>query len=182
MLVKSLQALLCKLSSQMSGILELQGLFVTEIQAVCAHRDLITAARGKLLTQRCLNSWLQHLIVHLYFTVRHFHFPLLLLLRKIDGTNIEEDHIELTEEGRPVQASARKPQVCDCYCCGLPKRYIIAIMSGLGFCISFGIRCNLGVAIVEMVNNSTVYINGKPELQVRNHPPSVLTRLLCRNV
>ncbi|NXS76549.1 VGLU3 protein, partial [Pandion haliaetus] len=87
------------------------------------------------------------------------------LRRKIDGTNIEEDHIELTEEGRPVQASTRKLAPCDCYCCGLPKRYIIAIMSGLGFCISFGIRCNLGVAIVEMVNNNTVYVNGKPELQ-----------------
>ncbi|KFV45628.1 Vesicular glutamate transporter 3 [Gavia stellata] len=87
------------------------------------------------------------------------------LRRKIDGTNIEEDHIELTEEGRPVQASTHKPALCDCYCCGLPKRYIIAIMSGLGFCISFGIRCNLGVAIVEMVNNNTVYVNGKPELQ-----------------
>uniref|UniRef100_A0A8D0EWG5 Solute carrier family 17 member 8 n=1 Tax=Strix occidentalis caurina TaxID=311401 RepID=A0A8D0EWG5_STROC len=87
------------------------------------------------------------------------------LRRKIDGTNTEEDHIELTEEGRPVQASTRRPAPCDCYCCGLPKRYIIAIMSGLGFCISFGIRCNLGVAIVEMVNNNTVYVNGKPELQ-----------------
>ncbi|KFP58379.1 Vesicular glutamate transporter 3, partial [Cariama cristata] len=61
--------------------------------------------------------------------------------------------------------STRKPAPCDSYCCGLPKRYIIAIMSGLGFCISFGIRCNLGVAIVEMVNNNTVYVNGKPELQ-----------------
>uniref|UniRef100_A0A8B9Q4T0 Solute carrier family 17 member 8 n=1 Tax=Apteryx owenii TaxID=8824 RepID=A0A8B9Q4T0_APTOW len=87
------------------------------------------------------------------------------LRRKIDGTNVEEDHTELTEEGRPVQASTQKPPLFDCYCCGLPKRYIIAIMSGLGFCISFGIRCNLGVAIVEMVNNNTIYINGKPELQ-----------------
>ncbi|NXF98442.1 VGLU3 protein, partial [Eubucco bourcierii] len=87
------------------------------------------------------------------------------LRRKIDGTNTEEDHIELTEEGQPVRASPRKLALCDCACCGLPKRYIIAIMSGLGFCISFGIRCNLGVAIVEMVNNSTVYVNGKPELQ-----------------
>ncbi|XP_049648322.1 vesicular glutamate transporter 3 [Accipiter gentilis] len=87
------------------------------------------------------------------------------LRRKIDGTNVEEDHIELTAEGRPVLASPRKLVPCDCYCCGLPKRYIIAIMSGLGFCISFGIRCNLGVAIVEMVNNNTVYVNGKPELQ-----------------
>ncbi|XP_074077169.1 vesicular glutamate transporter 3 [Macrotis lagotis] len=85
--------------------------------------------------------------------------------RKIDGTNVEEDNIELNEEGQPVQVPAQSAPRCDCYCCGIPKRYIIAIMSGLGFCISFGIRCNLGVAIVEMVNNSTVYIDGKPEVQ-----------------
>ncbi|MBN3303696.1 VGLU3 protein, partial [Amia calva] len=85
--------------------------------------------------------------------------------RKIDGMNVEEDHIELTGDGRPVQAPEHKPPLCDCDCCGLPKRYIIAIMSGLGFCISFGIRCNLGVAIVEMVNNSTVYINGTAVMQ-----------------
>ncbi|XP_003269952.1 vesicular glutamate transporter 3 isoform X2 [Nomascus leucogenys] len=88
-----------------------------------------------------------------------------ILQRKIDGTTEEEDNIELNEEGRPVQTSRPSPPLCDCRCCGLPKRYIIAIMSGLGFCISFGIRCNLGVAIVEMVNNSTVYVNGKPEIQ-----------------
>ncbi|KAI2567537.1 solute carrier family 17 member 8 [Homo sapiens] len=88
-----------------------------------------------------------------------------ILQRKIDGTTEEEDNIELNEEGRPVQTSRPSPPLCDCHCCGLPKRYIIAIMSGLGFCISFGIRCNLGVAIVEMVNNSTVYVDGKPEIQ-----------------
>ncbi|XP_053575791.1 vesicular glutamate transporter 3 isoform X1 [Bombina bombina] len=87
------------------------------------------------------------------------------LQRKIDGTNIEEENIELDEDGRPVQAPTHNPPRFDCYCCGLPKRYIIAIMSGLGFCISFGIRCNLGVAIVEMVNNNTVYVSGKPEIQ-----------------
>ncbi|KAL6079220.1 hypothetical protein STEG23_018374, partial [Scotinomys teguina] len=85
---------------------------------------------------------------------------------KIDGTNEEEDNIELDEEGRPVQTPRPRVPVCDCSCCGIPKRYIIAIMSGLGFCISFGIRCNLGVAIVEMVNNSTVYVDGKPEIQI----------------
>uniref|UniRef100_A0A8C3X7J0 Solute carrier family 17 member 8 n=1 Tax=Catagonus wagneri TaxID=51154 RepID=A0A8C3X7J0_9CETA len=88
-----------------------------------------------------------------------------ILQRKIDGTNEEEGNIELNEEGRPVQTPRQRPPLCDCHCCGVPKRYIIAIMSGLGFCISFGIRCNLGVAIVEMVNNSTVYIDGKPEIQ-----------------
>ncbi|XP_034843172.1 vesicular glutamate transporter 3 isoform X2 [Mirounga leonina] len=88
-----------------------------------------------------------------------------ILRRKIDGTNEEEDNTELNEEGRPVQTSRQRPPLCSCHCCGLPKRYLIAIMSGLGFCISFGIRCNLGVAIVEMVNNSTVYVDGKPEIQ-----------------
>lgn len=111
----------------------------------------------------------------------HHRFLFLPPFRKIDGTNAEEDHIELTEEGRPVQASTRKPAPCDCHCCGLPKRYIIAIMSGLGFCISFGIRCNLGVAIVEMVNNNTVYVNGKPELRVRNCLPcTILNRSHCK--
>ncbi|XP_018412143.1 PREDICTED: vesicular glutamate transporter 3 isoform X3 [Nanorana parkeri] len=87
------------------------------------------------------------------------------LQRKIDGRNVEEDNIELNEDGQPVQAPTHTLPKFDCYCCGLPKRYIIAIMSGLGFCISFGIRCNLGVAIVEMVNNNTVYVDGKPEMQ-----------------
>ncbi|MBN3280923.1 VGLU3 protein, partial [Polyodon spathula] len=83
----------------------------------------------------------------------------------IDGSNLEEDNIELTEDGRPVQAPVRKPPLYDCGCCGLPKRYIIAVLSGLGFCISFGIRCNLGVAIVEMVNNNTIYVNGTEVMQ-----------------
>ncbi|XP_068595981.1 vesicular glutamate transporter 3 [Brachionichthys hirsutus] len=88
------------------------------------------------------------------------------LQRKIDGSNVaEEDNIELTEDGRPVASPPRRAPLLDCSCGGLPKRYILAILSGLGFCISFGIRCNLGVAIVEMVNNNTVYINGTPVLQ-----------------
>uniref|UniRef100_A0A452SU00 Solute carrier family 17 member 8 n=1 Tax=Ursus americanus TaxID=9643 RepID=A0A452SU00_URSAM len=96
-----------------------------------------------------------------------------ILQRKIDGTNEEEDSTELNEEGRPVQTSRQRPPLCNCHCCGLPKRYIIAMMSGLGFCISFGIRCNLGVAIVEMVNNSTVYVDGKPEIQVNPNTTSI---------
>uniref|UniRef100_A0A6I8PL19 Solute carrier family 17 member 6 n=1 Tax=Ornithorhynchus anatinus TaxID=9258 RepID=A0A6I8PL19_ORNAN len=69
--------------------------------------------------------------------------------------------IELTEDGKPLEVEEKKAPLCDCTCFGLPRRYIIAILSGLGFCISFGIRCNLGVAIVDMVNNSTVHRGGK---------------------
>ena len=81
--------------------------------------------------------------------------------RVIERRQKTGDVIELTEDGRPREAAEKKPPLCDCKCFGLPRRYIIAIMSGLGFCISFGIRCNLGVAIVGMVNNSTIHQNGK---------------------
>ncbi|KAK3558882.1 hypothetical protein QTP86_032147 [Hemibagrus guttatus] len=81
--------------------------------------------------------------------------------RVIEKKQKTGDVMELTEDGRPKEVRERKAPLMDCSCFGLPRRYIIAIMSGLGFCISFGIRCNLGVAIVDMVNNSTVHQGGK---------------------
>lgn len=74
--------------------------------------------------------------------------------------------IELSAEGRPEMVEEKELPVVDCTCFGLPRRYIIAILSGLGFCISFGIRCNLGVAIVSMVNDHTVYYGKKPVIMV----------------
>ncbi|TKS89973.1 Vesicular glutamate transporter 1 [Collichthys lucidus] len=69
--------------------------------------------------------------------------------------------IELSAEGRPELVSEKEEPVVDCTCFGLPRRYIIAILSGIGFCISFGIRCNLGVAIVSMVNSHTIFRDNK---------------------
>lgn len=83
------------------------------------------------------------------------------LCRVLEKKQEAGETIELTEDGKPLEAPERKAPLCDCRCFGLPRRYIIAIMSGLGFCISFGIRCNLGVAIVDMVNNSTIHRGGK---------------------
>ncbi|XP_053544878.1 vesicular glutamate transporter 2 [Bombina bombina] len=83
------------------------------------------------------------------------------LYRILERKPKASENIELTEDGKPIEVSEKKPPLCDCSCFGLPRRYIIAIMSGLGFCISFGIRCNLGVAIVDMVNNSTIHHGGK---------------------
>uniref|UniRef100_A0A665UZK9 Solute carrier family 17 member 7 n=1 Tax=Echeneis naucrates TaxID=173247 RepID=A0A665UZK9_ECHNA len=69
--------------------------------------------------------------------------------------------IELSAEGRPEMVEEKEMPVVDCTCFGLPRRYIIAILSGIGFCISFGIRCNLGVAVVSMVNSHTIYRDNK---------------------
>lgn len=88
--------------------------------------------------------------------------PRSLLEKRQEGA----ETLELSADGRPVTTQTRDPPVVDCTCFGLPRRYIIAIMSGLGFCISFGIRCNLGVAIVSMVNNSTTHRRGHVVVQV----------------
>lgn len=34
----------------------------------------------------------------------------------------------------------------------ISKRFQIALLSSIGFLISFGIRCNLGVAIIKMTS------------------------------
>jgi hypothetical protein len=43
----------------------------------------------------------------------------------------------------------------DCPCCNLTKRYTIAVLISVGFVISFGSRCNIGVAQVKMFSNET---------------------------
>lgn len=87
-------------------------------------------------------------------------------VRVLEKRQENGETIELSAEGRPELQEEKDLPVVDCTCFGLPRRYIIAILSGLGFCISFGIRCNLGVAVVSMVNNHTVYREGKPYVVV----------------
>ena len=91
-------------------------------------------------------------------------------LRVLEKRQENVETIELSAEGRPELVEEKELPVVDCTCFGLPRRYIIAILSGLGFCISFGIRCNLGVAIVSMVNNHTVYRDNKAVLVVSDAP------------
>jgi len=47
-----------------------------------------------------------------------------------------------------------------------PKRYILAIMTFLGFVNMYALRINLNVAIGAMVNNHTVQIQGMTFLRV----------------
>ena len=51
-------------------------------------------------------------------------------------------------------------------------RYVIACLLSMGFAISFGLRCNLGVAIVDVTNNSTVTEHGKEYEKVSWGPPT----------
>lgn len=94
-------------------------------------------------------------------------FKTLFPVRLIEKRQPNGETIELSAEGRPELVEEKELPMVDCTCFGLPRRYIIAILSGLGFCISFGIRCNLGVAIVSMVNDHTVYKGNKEVLVVR---------------
>ncbi|XP_063077545.1 vesicular glutamate transporter 1 [Engraulis encrasicolus] len=84
------------------------------------------------------------------------------MIRALEKRQENGETIELSAEGRAELVEEKEMPVVDCTCFGLPRRYIIAILCGLGFCISFGIRCNLGVAIVSMVNNHTVYKGDRP--------------------
>lgn len=86
--------------------------------------------------------------------------------RALEKKQENGETIELSAEGRPELVEEKELPVVDCTCFGLPRRYIIAILSGFGFCISFGIRCNLGVAIVSMVNSHTVFRDNKEVIVV----------------
>jgi hypothetical protein len=52
----------------------------------------------------------------------------------------------------------------------MPIRYQTAFLSSLGFLISFGIRCNMGVSVVAMTHNETEkFPNGTVKLIKVNH-------------
>jgi len=43
-----------------------------------------------------------------------------------------------------------------CYPCSrCTTRFQLALLSSAGFCISFGIRCNMGLAVLQMTSNAT---------------------------
>ncbi|GFQ64067.1 vesicular glutamate transporter 3 [Trichonephila clavata] len=68
------------------------------------------------------------------------------------GTDFYED----LQRKKPRSKAFMEPE-CPC-CRNLSKRYTIALMSSLGFVISFGIRCNLSNALVKMRES----VDGKP--------------------
>ncbi len=41
-------------------------------------------------------------------------------------------------------------------CFSIPKRYQLALLCNLGLMVSFSIRCNMGIALVVMINDRVV--------------------------
>ncbi|XP_076471206.1 vesicular glutamate transporter 1-like [Babylonia areolata] len=58
----------------------------------------------------------------------------------------------LEGSGRPKHAA---PDLCGCVRCQCGRRHQLAVLSSVGFLLSFGIRCNLGVAVLDMTSNTT---------------------------
>ncbi|XP_067655531.1 vesicular glutamate transporter 2-like [Haliotis asinina] len=75
-----------------------------------------------------------------------------------------------SEEDDPEKKS--KPAFkCSCCRCNCAKRYLIAILSSIGFILSFGIRCNLGVAILKMTKNESVDLDGDGTIRKNESEP-----------
>ena len=87
------------------------------------------------------------------------------ILSRMVGKDYEEKHFvnydELDEAAEDGQGRSRTvvDAICHkCYllpCAKCSCRYTIALLRSMGFMISFGIRCNMGVAILQMTSNRT---------------------------
>jgi len=58
-------------------------------------------------------------------------------------------------DGGAVDRACVACRRCCAPCCACSTRFQLALLSSLGFCISFGIRCNMGVAVLQMTSNVT---------------------------
>lgn len=96
----------------------------------------------------------------------------------------ELDEAYAEDEERKFAGSKLLNTKCPCPCAPgcCSKRYSVAILSGIGFIISFGIRCNMGVAIVKMTKNESAgelenMLQGE-KLQYTNSTGNTTVRIL----
>nr|KAG5698662.1 hypothetical protein BaRGS_003176 [Batillaria attramentaria] len=80
-----------------------------------------------------------------------------------EKTLVKYDELDeaYSEDGdEPPRKKNTVPDLCSCFRCNCARRYQIALLSSVGFLLSFGIRCNMGVAVLEMTKNETQDLNG----------------------
>ena len=82
-------------------------------------------------------------------------------------TSVPDDYGQLDEVAEETGGRGRRSQGpldqlrdhCGphgCYPCSrCTTRFQLAVLSSIGFCISFGIRCNMGLAVLQMTSNAT---------------------------
>jgi len=76
------------------------------------------------------------------------------------GLVIPDEYPELE---RPDLRKVDKYCQPECPCCSISKRYTQAWLVAVGFIISFGIRCNVGVATVKMASEDAHEFHWSPE-------------------
>jgi hypothetical protein len=70
--------------------------------------------------------------------------------------NLPESPMSFEELERPPLRHIDKYTKAECPC--LSQRYTIALMACLGFVISFGMRCNMGMAKLQLEHNVSVAV------------------------
>lgn len=68
---------------------------------------------------------------------------------------VKHQNLELGEES--LKAKAKRVWYTDCLPC-IPARYMLALVSCLGFVNVYALRVNLSVAIVQMDNSTTTVL------------------------
>jgi len=78
----------------------------------------------------------------------------------------EAESAPLTSRPTPSQRSEGESHDCsrrDCAPC-IPARYVLAVMTCLGFAILYGLRVNLSVDIVQMDKSTTTVNKGSAKV------------------
>lgn len=100
-----------------------------------------------------VNNWYNRIFLELELVCLN-HFYSKLTKKEDEHGFLKEDELgnEYYEDLEPKKPRSKAFLEPECICCrNISKRYTIALLSSLGFVISFGIRCNMSVAIVKMV-------------------------------
>jgi len=105
-----------------------------------------------------------------------------------EKTADEYDYLDESNEAGPIDADGGPSAVdraclacrrCCGPCCSCSTRFQLALLSSLGFCISFGIRCNMGVAVLQMTSNVTQRYAVSPLLPGANVTIELVRSFVC---
>lgn len=131
-------------------------------QRYCLRRQIIFTATMIVLEDIFVTSW--HFIDDFPPAIHNFWYETFMIFFhfRVFKKDAEEksfvkydelDEAYSEEEDKKSRFLGYCPSCTCCRC--LAQRYLVAILSCVGFLISFGIRCNMGVAIVMMTKNNT---------------------------